>query len=556
MKPSNNSARDPLTNTGAVGRQPLLISHKIKWSAFIRNLDGHTSELRCALPIHILSPVLAEEARLASSGTRSLLFGPSGVLVPAAEGIQQVDLPAYSEHVRDRVANIDSASYIAALSSTGYGAPVAAAASTAAATQQFVRSPWASPVMSPETGGQSDSTGPSSPSNGYFLDSQGHQNRPINWADSELLNTLSMSLPGQHPSHHSSQASSKHTSPANSRPGSRPNSRPSSRPSSRASSPVRGESTNHLHPVTEGDGVSSRNQASSAPTGAHDAMQPPSAQRTHSSTGGGFFSSMNLAKKPLRPFTSLTPSSQSSSSLSLSGQHIGGNARTPGLEDHRTSSHSSLAGLFHRSTSSRSHSGAHLAPDSQHSSHRSTPQHSPPLSRTTSRHPTTADAVPGPSSGAATGDIASQTIAALEAHQERQAAKGKGRELPGRGLHRKGKKKEVMFASMHADEDEEEDDQHHPDDSGRRYTPTETPPHEEDEENQTGSRYLSQVPSYEIARRGFLGGGITPLDVTLPSYDESEHRSRPSTPVHGSFTSPSTVRPSTSAPTSERHLGS
>jgi hypothetical protein len=80
---------------------------KIKWSAFIRNPDGHTSELRCALPIHVLAPSLAEEARLATSGSRSLLFGPSGALIPASANIHQVDLPSYQSHVHDRIASAD-----------------------------------------------------------------------------------------------------------------------------------------------------------------------------------------------------------------------------------------------------------------------------------------------------------------------------------------------------------------------------------------------------------------------------------------------------------------
>jgi hypothetical protein len=33
---------------------------------------------------------------------------------------------------------------------------------------------------------------------------------------------------------------------------------------------------------------------------------------------------------------------------------------------------------------------------------------------------------------------------------------------------------------------------------------------------------ISRVPSYNIASRGFLGGGITPLDTRLPTYDASE----------------------------------
>jgi hypothetical protein len=37
------------------------------------------------------------------------------------------------------------------------------------------------------------------------------------------------------------------------------------------------------------------------------------------------------------------------------------------------------------------------------------------------------------------------------------------------------------------------------------------------------------VPSYNIASRGWLGGGITPLDVNLPTYDASETRARTDT---------------------------
>ncbi|KAK4703989.1 arrestin-related trafficking adapter 4/5/7, partial [Phenoliferia sp. Uapishka_3] len=109
---------------------PVFINHKIKWSAFIkfeifsldkgatradrhqltrRNPDGHVSELRCALPIHILAASLSEEAALASSGSRNLLFGESGVL--AHSDIPQVDLPSYQDHVMDRVANAETASF-------------------------------------------------------------------------------------------------------------------------------------------------------------------------------------------------------------------------------------------------------------------------------------------------------------------------------------------------------------------------------------------------------------------------------------------------------------
>lgn len=37
---------------------------------------------------------------------------------------------------------------------------------------------------------------------------------------------------------------------------------------------------------------------------------------------------------------------------------------------------------------------------------------------------------------------------------------------------------------------------------------------------------LSQVPSYEVARVGFLGGGVTPLSAAPPDYDDSDRFER------------------------------
>ncbi|KGB77670.1 hypothetical protein CNBG_3508 [Cryptococcus deuterogattii R265] len=54
---------------------------------------------------------------------------------------------------------------------------------------------------------------------------------------------------------------------------------------------------------------------------------------------------------------------------------------------------------------------------------------------------------------------------------------------------------------------------------------------------------LMQVPSYDIASRGFLGGGVVPIDTRLPTYDASEmsmHRTRSGTDLGSSG---SLVRP-------------
>ncbi|WVQ62262.1 uncharacterized protein L199_000401 [Kwoniella botswanensis] len=49
---------------------------------------------------------------------------------------------------------------------------------------------------------------------------------------------------------------------------------------------------------------------------------------------------------------------------------------------------------------------------------------------------------------------------------------------------------------------------------------------EEEEEEEEDVDPLSRVPSYAIASRGFLGGGVVPLDVALPTYDASEDMQR------------------------------
>ncbi|WWC66430.1 uncharacterized protein I206_100332 [Kwoniella pini CBS 10737] len=57
----------------------------------------------------------------------------------------------------------------------------------------------------------------------------------------------------------------------------------------------------------------------------------------------------------------------------------------------------------------------------------------------------------------------------------------------------------------------------------------------EDEEEEEEDDPLSRVPSYAIASRGFLGGGVVPLDVALPTYDASEdmQRTRSGTDLSG-----------------------
>ena len=78
----------------------------------ISNLDGHVSELRCSLPIHILDYRLYDEAHANTLATRRLLLGARDVEGGQAVGTngeeeeeEDAELPSYPAHVRDRVAN-------------------------------------------------------------------------------------------------------------------------------------------------------------------------------------------------------------------------------------------------------------------------------------------------------------------------------------------------------------------------------------------------------------------------------------------------------------------
>ena len=96
---------------------PIHISHRIRWSILMSNLDGHTSELRCSLPMTILDGRLLDEARASGRWVRRVVLGEhvQGESESASAGIfgegepgedeEGETLPSYNAHVRDRVAN-------------------------------------------------------------------------------------------------------------------------------------------------------------------------------------------------------------------------------------------------------------------------------------------------------------------------------------------------------------------------------------------------------------------------------------------------------------------
>lgn len=80
--------------------EPITVTHRIRWSILIANPDGHTSELRCSLGIHVLDNRLLSEAWAASVPTRRILFG---IHDSPEEYGGDIQLPSYNAHVRDTV---------------------------------------------------------------------------------------------------------------------------------------------------------------------------------------------------------------------------------------------------------------------------------------------------------------------------------------------------------------------------------------------------------------------------------------------------------------------
>lgn len=122
FSPSSTATVNPTHNL-----PPLVVSHRIRWSFHIHNGDGHTSELRCSLPIHILDGKILFEAREASVLTRRMALAAEGLWRGEEDeglGLSGGDsgggefnefagdiyverhLPTYTAHVRDRVANM------------------------------------------------------------------------------------------------------------------------------------------------------------------------------------------------------------------------------------------------------------------------------------------------------------------------------------------------------------------------------------------------------------------------------------------------------------------
>ncbi|KNZ59189.1 uncharacterized protein VP01_1789g10 [Puccinia sorghi] len=191
--------RLPATTTPTHPIPPVTVGHKLRFSAFISNPDGHTSELRCALPLHVLAAELMAEAMLAAggNGTNALVFAPSGTLLHSPQNDYfPAELPSYSEHVRDRLAPIASAP----------------------ARPALIPSPWSLATTPAATPLESPSSTRSSVSHGYFP-------TMTRWNDPELARSLDPSADTDcshsrgRSSHTSSRTSSRGSSPTGNYPG-------------------------------------------------------------------------------------------------------------------------------------------------------------------------------------------------------------------------------------------------------------------------------------------------------------------------------------------------
>ncbi|KAF5357414.1 hypothetical protein D9758_005859 [Tetrapyrgos nigripes] len=321
----------PLTITPTHGLDPIIVSHRIRWSILILNPDGHTSELRCSLPLHLLDYRLLDEARMHTAATRRLLIG--GPEVPPQEVEDDMELPSYNAHVRDRVANMFLPE---------------------SATMR-VANPWVRDGLSPIPGNNASEvhspwplsrSGTSSPLEAHLLSHLPHapgsgDSTPLDWVNSELLLSVSQgAAPPLNPDSRPLQLRtppSDHSDPsstANSNPTSRPASRFASRRSSRASSPERGSPVvqpYHLHVAGPHETYIHSPNASRNLHGLFKVSMKPLTSLTHSSWLPHTRSSHSHSSSSLASMVSHPPNSYFSGSHNFNSHVPSSAPTTPGV---------------------------------------------------------------------------------------------------------------------------------------------------------------------------------------------------------------------------------
>jgi len=265
----------PLCTTPTHSLEPVITTHRIRWSINISNPDGHASELRCSLPLHILDYRLLDEAKSATEHTRRLLLGGPE---PPEEHNADLELPSYPSHIRDRIANM----YLP--------------------DQAVLRvtNPWIHQGISPvqldsdQDGRQSSgvTSGTHTPIEAHYVSRPtGHGDSDLEHVNSELLLSLSERVPPPI----ETMASPPESAPP-SRPVSRRASQAPSRAQSRPPSPDRErESSHQLH-----------SRRSSSGTGTHSPDATPSTYLHENNAASRNLH--GLFHTTMKPLTSLTSS--------------------------------------------------------------------------------------------------------------------------------------------------------------------------------------------------------------------------------------------------------
>ncbi|KAH9944720.1 arrestin [Amylocystis lapponica] len=229
----------PLHATPSHSLEPIQVSHRIRWSILIGNHDGHTSELRCSLPLHVLDNHLYDEARAATLATRRLLLGAQDVEGGSAVGVHgeesaedDMELPSYPAHVRDRVAN----AYLPEAAVMRVVNPWVMQGVSPTIVQPLSETENSSGVQSPaglETWAIPSGAPVTAPTRHHLPHEPPPGAQPLEWVNTELLLSLSREAPEAPlpPTQHVTPPS--RTPPADSAAASQHGSRPTSRHGSR-----------------------------------------------------------------------------------------------------------------------------------------------------------------------------------------------------------------------------------------------------------------------------------------------------------------------------------
>jgi arrestin-related trafficking adapter 4/5/7 len=335
----------PLCTTPTHTLEPIIASHRIRWSIIMDNPDGHTSELRCSLPLHILDYRLLDEAKSATAETRRLLLG--GPEVPEEAGSDHEQLPSYPSHIRDRIANM----YLP--------------------DQAVLRvfNPWIHQGISPvqqlemdQDGRHSDFTsGVHTPLEAHYVSPPiGHGD--LEYVNSELLLSLSQNTPPPIETTHRDMGSPPETTPP-SRSASRRTSQLPSRVQSRALS--RAPSTEREMPSSHHQNHSRRSSSGSGNANATSTSPETAAPSTYLHSNSTASRNLHgLFHATLRPLTSLT------SSFALPSRHY-----TPPIPSLSHSSSSiNIGGGSNISLSRHQHSGTTMTGSSASTSATSLPR--------------------------------------------------------------------------------------------------------------------------------------------------------------------------------------